>query len=345
MAEQAFKELKSRLQCEIRHMKNKCWSEISAVIQRAYDCKDLKSLYSTMRQVFGPQLSTMVPLKSKDGSVLMKDTVGIIARWTEHFTDLFDNPSATDDFTMISGLPQKEILTEMMTDPTFDEVKFTIEEVNTGKATGLDGIPVELLRCGGDNNAEAVYTFILGVWHRDPVPQDLVDAIMLFLYKGKGSKSSCGDYRGISLLEAVRKVFSKVLSNRLIKWICPCVIPESQCGFRTGRGTMDMILSARGQLMEKFIEERVPLYQVFVYLTKAFDTVNRSGMLIILGKLGCPPQFVEMLKQLHRNMKARVNAIGSHSAPIPVKNGVKQGDIPTSTLFNIYFAVMLSYVI
>ena len=68
----------------------------------------------------------------------------------------------------------------------------------------------------------------IGVWHGDPVPQDWVDGIMLPLYKGKGSKTNCGDYRGISLLEAVGKVFSKVLSNRLIKWICPNVIPESQ---------------------------------------------------------------------------------------------------------------------
>ena len=165
---------------------------------------------------------------------------------------------------------------------------------------------------------------------------------MLPLYKGKGSKTNCGDYRGISLLEAVRKVFSKVLSNRLIKWICPNAIPESQCGFRTGRGTMDMIFSAH-QLMEKCIEQRVPLYQVFVDLTKVFDTVNRSALWIILGKLGCPPQFVEMLKQLHRNMKARVNLNGSLSEPIPVDNGVKQGDIPAPTLFSSYFAVMLSY--
>ena len=230
----------------------------------------------------------------------------------------------------------------MMADPTFDEVRSTIEEVNTGKAPGLDGIHVELLRCGEDNIAIAVYTFIIGVWHGDSVPQDWVDAIMLPLYKGKGSKTNCGDYRGISLLEAVGKVFSKVLSNRLIKWICPNVIPESQCGFRTGRGTMDMIFSAR-QLMEKCIEQRVPLYQVFVDLTKAFDTVNRSALWIILGKLGCPPQFVEMLKQLHRNMKARVNLNGSLSEPIPVDNGVKKGDIPAPTLFSIYFAVMLSY--
>ena len=177
-AEQAFKEVKSRVQCEIRHVKNRWWSEISAEIQRVYDCRYSKSLYSTIRQVFGLQPSTMVPLKSKDGSVFIKDAVAIMTRWTDHFTDLFDNPSATDE-SVINLLPQKEILTEMMTDPTFDEVKSTNEEVNTGKAPGLDGIPVELLCYGGDNIATAVCTFILGIWYGDPVSQDWVDVIML----------------------------------------------------------------------------------------------------------------------------------------------------------------------
>ena len=105
---------------------------------------------------------------------------------------------------------------------------------------------------------------------------------------------------------------------------------------------MDMIFSAR-QLQEKCIEQHVSLYQVFVDLTKAFDTVNRSALWIILGKLGCPPQFVNMFKQLHRNMKARVNFNGSLSEPISIDNGVKQGDIPAPMLFSIYFAMCLVF--
>ena len=58
-------------------------------------------------------------------------------------------------------------------------------------------------------------------------------------------------------------------------------------------------------------------------------------------KLGCLPQFVEMLKQLHHNMKAIVNVNRSRSEPIPVDNSVKQ-DVPVPIFFSIYFAVMLS---
>ena len=88
------------------------------------------------------------------------------------------------------------ILTELMTDHPFDEVGSTIKEVNIGKVPGLDGIPVELLSCcameAGDNvgACTAIYAFVIGVWHGDPVPQDWVDAILMSLYKCKGCKSN-----------------------------------------------------------------------------------------------------------------------------------------------------------
>ena len=90
-------------------------------------------------------------------------------------------------------------------------------------------------------------------------------------------------------------------------------------------------------------EQQVALYQVFVDLTKAFDSVNWTALWIILGKLGCPFTFLDMFKQLHHDMKGRFNFSGLISEPIAIENGVKQGDIPAPTLFSIYFAVALTY--
>ena len=90
-----------------------------------------------------------------------------------------------------------------------------------------------------------VFDLVCEVWNGAPVHQDWIDAILVCLYKGKGQKSECGNYRGISLLESVGKVFSKFLLNRLLEHICPSIIPESQSGFRSNRGTTDMIFSAR----------------------------------------------------------------------------------------------------
>ena len=105
---------------------------------------------------------------------------------------------------------------------------------------------------------------------------------------------------------------------------------------------MDMIFSAR-QLQGKCIEQRVALYQVFVDLTKAFDTLNRYALWTILGKHGGPPGFVSMFNQLHPNMKASFLFNGMLSEPIAIDNGIKLGDIPGPTLFSLYFAATLSY--
>ena len=102
-----------------------------------------------------------------------------------------------------------------------------------------------------------------------------------------------------------------------------------------------MIFSVR-QLQEKCIEQNVPLFQTFVDLTKAFDTVNRKAMWRILRKLGCPDNFVRMIAELHRDMEGRVTVNGSLSEEIPIENGVKQGYILAPTMFSILFAVCTS---
>ena len=240
------------------------------------------------------------------------------------------------DNDVIDSLPQLEIRHHIDRIPTFEEVELAVKQINSGKASVE--IPVELLPTGSKN---VLHSFVKS-WGGTPIPQDWINGILVSLFKCKGEKSICDNFRGITLLESVGKVLARLLLTRLSEDICPAVIPESQSGFRSGRGTVDMIFAVR-QVQEKCIEQQMPLYQVFVDLTKAFDTVNRNLLWKILAKIGCPPTFVHMFTELHRNMKARVNFNGQLSDELAVDNGVKQGDIPAPTLFSIFFAVLLSY--
>ena len=129
----------------------------------------------------------------------------------------------------------------------------------------------------------------------------------------------------------VGKLFSRIILNGILS--------ESQCGFRASRGTKDRIFSAR-QLREKCKEQNLPLYQCFIDLSKAFDTVNRSTLWKILLKLGCPERFVGLIRSLHNGMKARVSFNSTLSEEISINNGVKQGDISAHMLFNICFAIV-----
>ncbi|WP_419617636.1 reverse transcriptase domain-containing protein, partial [Thiolapillus sp.] len=82
-------------------------------------------------------------------------------------------------------------------------------------------------------------------------------------------------------------------------------------------------------------------YAAFVDLTKAFDTVSRNGLWKILARLGCPPQFLTILRQLHEGQQGQVKHNGSLSGSFPISNGVKQGCVLAPTLFSIFFSIML----
>ena len=103
------------------------------------------------------------------------------------------------------------------------------------------------------------------VWEEQGVPRDWSDAVLNPIPK-KGDLSSCDNWRGISLLEAVGKVMAKILQGRL-QQLAETELPESQCGFRTGRGCSDMTFTLR-QLVEKSIEHRSKQFITFVALQR-----------------------------------------------------------------------------
>ena len=164
---------------------------------------------------------------------------------------------------------------------------------------------------------------------------------MVHLYKRKGNSRSCDNHRGISFLATAGKILACILLNRLLKHLEQGHLPESQCGFRADRGTIDMVYAAR-QLQEKSMEQHQDLYMTFVDLTKAFDTVSREGLWKIMSKFGCPVRFVKIVRQFHDGMMARVLNDGNASDPFPVTNGVKQGCVLAPLLFSLIFSVMLT---
>ena len=90
--------------------------------------------------------------------------------------------------------------------------------------------------------------------------QDLRDAVIISLYKNKGKKSDCSNYRD-TLLSIAGKILARVLLNGLIPTIPQKNTPESYCGFRPNRGTVDMIFVLR-QIQQKRREQNMGLYHM-----------------------------------------------------------------------------------
>ena len=168
--------------------------------------------------------------------------------------------------------------------PSFDEVQRAVRKTNSHKAPGIDGLPAEVYKYGGDQLLEKLTSLFTLCWSKGEVPVDLRDAVIVSLYKNKGEKSDCSNYRGVTLLSTAGKILARVLLDRLIPAIAEEVLPESQCGFRANRGTTDMIFVLR-QIQEKCREQNMALHAAFVDLTKAFvycimSRARRSGDVI-----------------------------------------------------------------
>ena len=336
----AFSKARNTVQKKLQEMQDKWLSNKAKEIQHYADTNDMKRFYESVKTVYGPRSASSSPLLSADGTTLITDKSSILERWAEHFETVLNRPSNIND-EAISQLPQVPINLEMDAPPTLPEVEKAIHQLSNGKAPGADAIPAEVYKHAGPQLKDKLTQLFQAMWTVEAIPQDFKDASVKHLYKRKGNRRICDNHRGISLLCIAGKVLARILLNRLTNQLENGLLPESQCGFRKGRGTIDMVFAAR-QLQEKCQEQNVDLYTTFVDLTKAFDTVSRSGLWRIMSKFGCPEKFITMVRQFHDGMQAKVIDNGESSNPFPVTNGVKQGCVLAPALFSMMFTAMLS---
>ena len=165
-------------------------------------------------------------------------------------------------------------------EPTVEEITAAIRTLKNNKAPGSDEIPAEVYKQEGASLMRTLHGLFLRIWGTE---EDFKDSIIVPIYKKKGDRSDCKNYRGISLLSVAGKILTRIIVNRLTRVIANNILPESQCGFRQRRGTDDMIFAAR-QVQENCREQQMDLYTVFIDLTKAFDTVSREGLWQLLHK-------------------------------------------------------------
>ncbi|BHF60457.1 hypothetical protein SprV_0100342200 [Sparganum proliferum] len=334
----AFYRSRCHLQQRLREMQDAWTARKAEEIQGYADRNEWKNFFSAIKAVYGPPTKGSAPLLSADGSTLLTEKTQILRRWAEHFRGVLNHPSVISDAT-IDRLPQVETNVDLDLPPSLQETIRAVQQLSSGKAPGSDSIPAEVYKHGGPQLMDHLTALFQEMWRQGEIPQNFKDATIVHLYKLKGNRQVCDNHRGISLLNIAGKIFARILLNLLNNHLEQGLLPESQCGFRRHRGTTDMIFAAR-QLQEKCQEMRTHLYSTFVDLTKAFDTVNREELWKIMQKFGCPERFIQMVRQLHYGMMARVTDNGAVSEAFTVTNGVKQGCVLAPTLFSLMFSAM-----
>ena len=143
------------------------------------------------------------------------------------------------------------------------------------------------------------------------VPKDWSRAVIVPLYKGKGDKGNCRNYRGISLLSVVGKVYAGILVDR-VRRVTEDLIGEEHGTFRSGRGCVDQIFTLK-QMSEKMRGKKNKLYLGFMDLKQAYDRINREALWQVLRIYGVGGRLLSGIKSMYIDSEAcvRVNRVES----------------------------------
>jgi len=230
-----------------------------------------------------------------------------LQRWKQHFNKVL-NTSTLFSNEVINSFPSYAVRDELAGVPTLQEVRDVLSLIAGGKAGGSSGILPEMVKICNDELLGYLVQLFDVVWESKVVPQDRRDALLVPVPK-KGDLSLCDNWRGISLLDVVGKAFAKVI-QQLLQKVVEEVVADSQCGFWCNRGCTDMIFCAR-QLIEKTIEHNTKTIVLFVDLKKAYDSVPRAAVWLVLAKYGMAEVMISVIKSLHDNMHAGVTLDGN----------------------------------
>ena len=230
---------KRELQHLIRKLKNQWFSNKAAEIERSM--RRAPSAWESIRQLqqAGGGLRPYIPrtVRGEDSEVC-KTPSECHDRWRRHFKKVL-NVLSVFDMSVVEAARQRPLHSDLSVPPTAEELESALEALMNGKCGGKNGLAPELVKRVGAVYQEYVLELFEEVWVSGVVPKAWVDAVIVAIPK-KGDLMECNNWRGISLLDIVGKVFARILHQRLQK-VADDDLAESQCGFCKGCSCIDMI--------------------------------------------------------------------------------------------------------
>ena len=170
-------------------------------------------------------------LKDRNG-IDLTEAEDIKQRWQEYTEELYKKELHDLD-------NHDDVVTHLEPDILECEVKWALESITTNKASGGDGIPVELLQILKDDAVKVLHSICQKIWKTQQGPQDWKRSVFIPIPK-KSNAKECSNYHTIALVSHTRKVMLKILQARLQQHVNR-ELPDVQAGFRKGRGTRDQI--------------------------------------------------------------------------------------------------------
>ena len=159
---------------------------------------------------------------------------------------------------------------------------------------------------------------------------------MVPVFKNVGERSTAKNYRPVSLLSVVSKVFEKLVTNRIVDHLEKCgLVSDFQYGFRSSRSTADLLTVVSDRIARAFNRSGATR-AVALDISKAFDRVWHAGLLHKLKSYGISGQIFGLVSSFLSNRRLLVVLDGKSSQEHPVNAGAPQGSILGPALFLLY---------
>ena len=184
-------------------------------------------LFKKIRDTKGTFHAKMSTIKDRNGTNLT-EAEDIKKSWQDYTEELYKK-DMTQITTMVWSLTYSQFLE--------CEVKWALGTITMNKASGGDGISVELFQTLKDDAVKVLHSVCQQIWKTQQWPQDWKGSVLIPIPK-KGNAKECSNYPTIALILHADKVMLKILQASLQQYMTH-ELPDIQAGFRKGRGTRD----------------------------------------------------------------------------------------------------------
>ena len=262
-----YSEINRKIRKEMTKAEEQWLIEQCETVEKEFNRGNSKEAYSTIKKITKVEQPRTSVIEDKEGNVLTESSA-VLNRWTEYCKELYNHKLNVNKDDLKKT--EKRLSNSENTQILREEVEEAVKKMKNGKSPGVDNIPGELIKNGGEAMIDALTVICQRIWTTKEWPNKWTQSIMIPLPK-KGNLKKCQNYRTISLISHASKVMLRIVMNRL-KTKAEEILSEEQAGFRPGRSTVEQIFNIR-LLIEKHLDHQEPLYHNFIDFKKAFDRV------------------------------------------------------------------------